>query len=102
MSNRRVRSVELGESPACGSMVARLLRPSVVAPVFVGIALTGAMLPWLVGYGPYEQRAIDQQIDREDSALCEKFEFSSGTTQHSTCKADLAELRHRHERLLLR
>jgi len=102
MSNRRVRSVALDESPPSGFVVARLLRPSVLAPLFVGITLTGAMLPWLVGYGPYGQRAIDQQIDREDSALCEKFEFSSGTTQHSTCKADLAELRQQHERLLLR
>lgn len=79
-----------------------LLRPTVLMAVVAVVALAGAMLPKVAGYGAYGQQEIDQQIDREDSALCEKFQFAAGTMQHAACKADLADLRLRHERLLLR
>ena len=84
------------------SAVARILNPWVVVPVFVGIALVGAILPPIIGYAPYGQQAIDLQTDRENGALCEKFQFVAGTEQYSACKSGLADLRLRHERLLLR
>ncbi len=84
-----------------GTMRATLLRPSLLVILFVAIALAGATLPRLAGYAPYGQQAMDQQIDREDGALCQKFQFILGTAQYNACKADLADLRLRHERLLV-
>jgi hypothetical protein len=64
--------------------------------------IVGLSLPSVVGYAPYGQQAIDRQIDQEDSSLCEKFGLHAGTSQFSECKADLADMRHRHELLLLK
>jgi hypothetical protein len=44
--------------------------------------------------------AVEQQIDSEDAALCAKFGFAVGTLEHATCKTDLVNLRHSHEKLL--
>lgn len=79
-----------------------MAKPLVLVPLFVAVAVAGATLPRLVGLAAYDQQATDQQIDREDGALCEKFGFASGTTQHNGCKTDLADLRRRHERLTVR
>jgi hypothetical protein len=77
------------------------LKPSVLVPVFIVAAIVGAALPWVIGYAPYGQAAIDQQIDREDRALCTKFGFASGTEGADECKAGLADLRRHHEQLML-
>jgi hypothetical protein len=71
-------------------------------PVLVGAAIVGAALPLLISYAPFGNWAIERQIDREDRSLCERFEFKSGeTTQHSECKAALADLRRQRELVLL-
>ncbi len=76
-------------------------KPSVLVPLVVAVAIAGAAVPWLLGYAPYGQQAIDQQIDPEDGALCAKFGFAPRTQiQHSDCKAALADLRHRPSALL--
>jgi hypothetical protein len=77
------------------------VKPLVLVPLFVAVAIAGATLPRLLGYAPYRSQAIEQQIDREDAALCETFGFASGATQHGECKARLAELRQRRDLLLL-
>ena len=73
------------------------LKPSVLVPVFVAAAIVGAVLPWVVGYAPYGQAAID----REDRDLCTKFGFAVGTEGAAECKAGLADLRRHHEQLML-
>ena len=70
-------------------------------PVLVGAAIVGAALPPLISYAPFGNRAIERQIDRADSPLCKNLEFLSGTTQHSECRAALADLRRQRELVLL-
>jgi hypothetical protein len=41
-----------------------------------------------------------QQIDYEDSTMCRKFGFAAGTERFSSCKLDLLDLRHSHEKLV--
>jgi hypothetical protein len=77
-----------------------VVKPSVLIPLAVVVAIAAAAAPVLLGYAPYGQQAIDQQIDREDGALCAKFGFPAGANQFSDCKAALADLRHRHEALM--
>jgi hypothetical protein len=79
----------------------RALKPMVLVSLALAGVIAAAILPRLIGYAPYGQRAIEQQIDQEDSVLCGKFEMPQGTGRHSDCKAALADLRHRHELLLL-
>jgi hypothetical protein len=77
------------------------VKPLVVVPLFVAVAIAGATLPRLLGYAPYQPQAIEQQIDREHAALCETFGFASGTNRHAECKTSLAELRQQQELLVL-
>jgi hypothetical protein len=84
-----------------GSVRAGALKPLVLVSLLIVLAIAGTTLPSLVGYSAYGQQAIDQQIDREDGALCEKFGFAPGAGQNGKCKADLADLRRRHELLLM-
>jgi hypothetical protein len=79
----------------------RAIKPFVLVPLALAGVIAAAILPRLTGYAPYGQRAIEQQIDQEDSMLCGKFALPPGTGSHSECKAALADLRHRHELLLL-
>jgi hypothetical protein len=83
------------------SVSSRLSKPWVLVALFFALAIGAATLPSMIGYGPYGQQAIDQQIDNEEGALCEKFEFATGTRQHSECKLALADLRRHHELLLI-
>ncbi len=76
-------------------------KPLVVVPVFVALAIAGAALPKLLGLQPYGQQAIDRQIEREDGSLCQKLGFAPGGEQNNECKTALADLRRRHEQLLL-
>jgi hypothetical protein len=75
--------------------------PYLLAALVVVAALVGLTLPSLVSYAPYGQQAIDQQIDAEDSSLCAKFGLRPEMNQFHECKTDLADMRHRHEQLLL-
>jgi hypothetical protein len=43
---------------------------------------------------------IAQQVDYEDGLLCAKFGFPQGTERHLSCKLDLLDLRHDHEKLV--
>ena len=83
-------------------MSSQMAKPLVLVPLFVGVAIAGAALPRLLGMAAYDQQATDQQIDREDGALCEKLGFAAGTNKHNDCKTDLADLRRRHESLTMR
>lgn len=53
------------------------------------------------GIRPYGEQAILQQIDKEDSALCQKFGLAVTTQQSADCMLALADLRHRHVDLLV-
>jgi hypothetical protein len=76
-------------------------KPLLVLPLFVALAIAGAALPRLLGLHYYGQQAIDRQIDREDSSLCERFGFAPGGKQNDDCKTALADLRRQHEALRL-
>ena len=98
MSDQGVQSPGIGEVVSFRPGLAWARKPSVLVPLFVAAAIAGAAVPWLLSYTPYGQQAIDQQIDREDGALCAKFGFARGANPHSDCKAALVDLRRRHER----
>lgn len=65
--------------------------------VVLGLAIS--LQFWRNMAGEAEQ-TIAQQIDYEDSALCLKFGFATGTEQHFSCKLDLLDLRRSHETLV--
>jgi len=77
-----------------------VLRPSLLVSVLVVVAIAGAVLPRLIGYGPYGHEAIERQIEREDGSLCAKYGMVPGTERGNECKAALADLRRQHELLL--
>ncbi len=63
------------------------------------VAGLGAGIIELPDLGAQVEQAIQAQIDYEDDTLCQKFGFAPGTQEHTGCKLDLADLRHRHEQL---
>ncbi len=54
----------------------------------------------LSGVRPYGEQSIPEQIDHEDSALCDKFGFAAMTPKFADCMLDLAGLRQSHLDLL--
>ena len=60
---------------------------------------SGVAIP-LSGVRPYGEQAILEQIDHEDSALCDKFGFAARTPKFADCMLDLAGLRRSHLDLL--
>ena len=52
------------------------------------------------GVRPYGEQAILEQIDHDDSALCDKFGFAAGTPKFADCMLDLASIRQSHLDLL--
>ena len=67
----------------------------------VVVAVTGAVLPWLVGYAANEQKAMEQQADQDDGSLCTKYRLAAETQRGIECKTALADLRRQHELLWL-
>jgi hypothetical protein len=82
-------------------MLKSVFSPYVLVSLLVAAAIAGAMLPWIVGYSSYGQKAMEQQIDRDDSSLCTKLGLASETQRGIECKTALADLRRQHELLLL-
>ena len=64
------------------------------------ITIGGAAVLPLMGVPMPGEPEIAAQIEREDSALCGKLGFAAGTRQAGECKAGLADLRVRHEKLI--
>ena len=91
----------IGNAPRNVPMLKLVLSPYVLVSLLVTVAIAGAVLPWIVGYSPYGQKAMEQQIDRDDSSLCAKLGLASETRRGVECKTALADLRRRHELLLL-
>jgi hypothetical protein len=54
----------------------------------------------LSGVRPYGEQAILEQIDQEDSTLCDKFGFAARSPKFADCMLDLADLRQSHLDLL--
>ena len=53
------------------------------------------------GIRPYGEQAILEQIDHEDTALCDKLGLAIATPQFADCVKALADLRQRHVNLLI-
>lgn len=66
----------------------------------VAVVLFMDVIILALGTRPYGEQAILQQIDHEDSALCKKLGFTTGTLQSADCMIALADLRRRHVDLL--
>ncbi len=87
----------------CGLLTSLLTRLWVVPPVLTGVAV----LSWglrsgrvvLPSPGADQQRAIELQLDTEDTELCDRFGFAPGSPRHLGCKRDLLAMRHRDEAL---
>jgi hypothetical protein len=73
----------------------------VVVLLFVGVAITGAALPKLLGMHSLREQVVDRRVERETSPYCARFGFGPGDKQNSECKSALADLRHQHKMLLL-
>jgi hypothetical protein len=65
-----------------------------------GVVLAAAATVTASGIRPYGERAISEEIEREDGALCSKFGFAAPTQKSTDCMLNLSELRHRHIDLL--
>ena len=63
-----------------------------IASAIVVILSLAVAIP-LSGARPYGEQAILEQIDHEDSALCDKFGFAAKTPKFADCMLDLAGLR---------
>jgi hypothetical protein len=79
-------------------MAIQIRPPFVVIPITIAV-IACASLAYIGGpvYGEQETKA---QIEREDSFLCGKFGFTAGTPKAGQCVIELADLRHRHERII--
>ena len=71
---------------------------AIASAIVVAFALAVA-IP-LSGARPYGEQAVQEQIDHEDSVLCEKFGFESKTPKFVDCMLDLADIRNSHFALL--
>ncbi len=65
-----------------------------------GVVLATAATVTVSGMRPYGERAISEEIEREDSALCSKLGFAAVTQKFTDCLLDLSDLRQRHIDLL--
>ena len=101
MSDQGVQSPEMGEAVSSRPRLAWALKPAALVPLFVAAAIAAAAVSWVHSYTPNGKQAIDQQIDREDGALCAKFRITRGAHPNSECRAALVDLRRRHELMLL-
>jgi hypothetical protein len=79
-------------------MAIQIRPPFVVIPVAIAAIACGLLA--YIGGPVYGEQEIKAQIEREDSSLCDKFGLTAGTPRAGECVADLADLRHRHERLI--
>lgn len=78
-------------------------RPNIAAiwvTAAVGVLVIVMVSLSVAGTRPYGERAILDQIEHEDSALCSKFGIAPATQKFSDCLIDLADLRQRHVDLL--
>ncbi len=79
---------------------ANLDRPAVIVPIAVGAVALVCILISATGMRPFGEAEMRQQIEREDSLLCEKFGMRTETEKFSGCMSDLADLRNRHAQML--
>jgi hypothetical protein len=73
--------------------------------VTIGSAILAILVALVVaiplsGVRPYGEQAILEQIDHEDSVLCDKFGFAASTPKFADCMLDLAGIRQSHLDLL--
>jgi hypothetical protein len=73
----------------------RRLGLSAIALMITAVLTLGLVIR-AFGIRPYGEGAILQQINHEDSALCQKFGFVVTTPELADCVLALAELRRRH------
>jgi hypothetical protein len=66
----------------------------------IAVVLAFGVMVQVSGARPYGEQAILEQIDREDSALCQKFGFAASTPESADCMLNLTDLRQHHVDLL--
>ena len=79
-------------------LVAALWSRGWMIPVVI-MTLAGSIPIWRGAISEVEV-AVANQIDYEDGELCAKWGFAPATRPYQSCKMDLLDLRHRHEKLL--
>ncbi|HEY2619014.1 MAG TPA: hypothetical protein VGI78_16860 [Acetobacteraceae bacterium] len=72
---------------------------SIVIVLAIAVTSLAIAIP-ATGIRPYGERAILEQIDREDGALCGRLGRAVGTSQFADCMIALADLRSHHVDLL--
>jgi hypothetical protein len=73
--------------------------PAAIVIVCAGLLIALALQT--LGERPYGGDAIAAQIEREGSDLCSKFGFAPDRTKFYDCMRELADLRTRHEGLVV-
>lgn len=76
-------------------------RAAVLVAAIAVLLLGGSALLSTTNIRPYDEDAILKQIADEDSTLCSKFGLQAASQEFGQCVADLADLRQRHEQLLI-
>jgi hypothetical protein len=84
--------------PALGKPVPSFIWRGGWAILFV--LLVGISIQFWRAVEASEEQMVVQQVDFEDSALCAKFGFVTGTANYTSCKLDLLDLRRSDERLV--
>jgi hypothetical protein len=78
----------------------KLNQPVVIVSMAIGAVALVCVVISSTGIRPFGEAEMLQQIEREDSQLCQKFGMQAETQKLLDCVSDLGDLRDRHLRLV--
>lgn len=77
----------------------KLNQPLVIVSTAIGAVVLVCAVISATGMRPFGEAEMLQQIEREDSELCQKFGLQAETQKFLDCMSDLADLRDRHVKM---
>jgi hypothetical protein len=78
----------------------KLNQPAAIVLIAISAVALVCIVISATGMRPFGEAEMQQQIEREDSALCEKFGMPATTDKFLACRSDLADLRSRHVKMV--
>ena len=82
------------------SGVIKLSQPAALVLTAIGSVALVCIVISATGMRPFGEAEMQEQIEREDSALCGKFGMQVATEKFVGCMSDLADLRTRHVKMV--
>jgi hypothetical protein len=76
-------------------------KAALLVAAVAGLVLTGAAILPSSNIQPYGEATILKRIAQQDSDLCARFRFPAASQEFAQCMAELADVRQRHEQLLI-